>query len=309
MKKIKYILTAILGISLIACNNDDDNNSDYSNSNATTEIGQLLQSGTDIVAMVKKDSAYTIIDGVETTEIHYINSEGYSTKAFITTVDLTSPNISIETSTPNNLPAYGRQKMTEQALYEDQEGHKVWAGFNGDFFNESNGIPRGIVYKDGVVIKGSFTDNVNTWFAIKNDGKAAIGNQEEYPDENANFKEAVSGRVTLLSDGLILSQTDETLEPRTGVGVSQDGLKVYFLVVDGRNFSYSNGINYNGMAQIFSALGAYDAINLDGGGSTTFFSRITPDFSENRFELRNWPSDNGGQERTVANGLVIIANN
>ena len=33
------------------------------------------------------------------------------------------------------------------------------------------------------------------------------------------------------------------------------------------------------------------------------------DFSENRFTVRNWPTDNGGKERSVANGIVIITKN
>ncbi|MDL5514940.1 phosphodiester glycosidase family protein [Arenibacter sp. M-2] len=306
MKNLKYIILTFVCIQFVACSNDDYMYTNYEGG-ATTEIGQLVQNNTNLVAMVKSDSTYSIVEGMQTTEINYINSEGYSIKAFISTVDLTTPGINIEVSTPSNSPAYGRQKMTEQAAYEDKEGHLVWAGFNGDFFDATTGIPRGIVYKDGVAIKGTFVDPTFNWFAIKKDGTASVGYQEEYALQNKDFKEAVGGRVILLNDGIILPQTDKRLEPRSAVGVSKDGNTVYFLVVDGRNFTYSNGIDYASMAQIFSAIGAYDAMNIDGGGSSTFFTRTTPDFTEDRFQLRNWPSDNGGQERSVANGIVIIS--
>lgn len=79
------------------------------------------------------------------------------------------------------------------------------------------------------------------------------------------------------------------------------------LVVDGRNFHYSNGMNYDDLAKFMKALGAYQAINLDGGGSSTFFIRTTPSFDDGRFVVRNWPTDNGGKERSVANGLIVVS--
>ena len=81
------------------------------------------------------------------------------------------------------------------------------------------------------------------------------------------------------------------------------------LVVDGRNFWHSNGMRYAEMGAVMKALGARDAINLDGGGSSTFIVRTTPGFEEGRFGIRNWPYDNGGVEREVANGLLVVTDN
>lgn len=105
---------------------------------------------------------------------------------------------------------------------------------------------------------------------------------------------------------MLVKSSDTSVEPRTAVGVSEDGTKVYMLVIDGRNFWYSNGMNYDELGECMMALGSYNAINLDGGGSSTFFIRTTPSFSANRFKMINWPSDGGGKERAVANGLLII---
>ena len=52
-----------------------------------------------------------------------------------------------------------------------------------------------------------------------------------------------------------------------------------------------------------------DASNLDGGGSSTFIIRSKAGFEENRFAIRNWPYDNGGVERAVANGLLVVTDN
>lgn len=102
---------------------------------------------------------------------------------------------------------------------------------------------------------------------------------------------------------------DLSVEPRTCIGVSEDGTKVWIMVVDGRNFYYSNGMSFVELGQFMKAVGSYDAINLDGGGSSTFFVRSAPGFSaDDRFEIRNWPTDGGGVERAVCNGLLIVSN-
>lgn len=313
MKKNKMMLTFIgfLGCVLInaSCSNKAELISPYETYTAVpkTVVGTKLVEHTDLVASISSDTTYTVIPGVEATEIQYLSSTGLAMKAFVCEVDLSNSAIKIEVSTPKNLPAFGLQQMTKQATYEDAAGHKVWAGINADFFNTTNGTPQGILYKEGLAIKTTVTDAINTFFAITSDGKAIIGDQEKYALVKNTLREAVGGRVTLLKEGIAPPQTDKKLEPRTCIGVNQDGTKVYMFVVDGRRFHYSNGMNYDDMAKVMSALGAYDAINLDGGGSSTFFVRNTPGFEEGRFVLRNWPYDNGGYERAVANGLLVIS--
>ncbi|WP_276483527.1 phosphodiester glycosidase family protein [Paraflavitalea pollutisoli] len=272
-----------------------------------TALSKKLVDQTGLIAQVSTDTAYKLVEGVQVTELRYVSNVGNSMKLFVFEIDLTNPAVTLEAATPYNKPAFAMQPMTKQAIYEDREGHKVWGGVNADFFNTANGTPRGIVYKEGLAIKTSFTDAGTTFFGILKDGTAVIGNEARYNEVKNNLAEAVGGRVTLIDDGLLPIQTDATVEPRTCIGVSKDGKQVYIMVIDGRNFYYSNGMNYASLQQCMKAMGAYDAINIDGGGSSTFFIRNTPGFSDERFVLRNWPSDNGGQERAVANGLVIIS--
>lgn len=313
MKNIKYVLLPLsftLSILIaVGCSNKEELIKPYEQfvANPKTATATKVVNNSDLIATINTDTAYTVVSGVEATEIRYLSGTGLSMKAFIFEIDLTNPSVKIEASTPNNAPAFGMQRMTKQATYEDFEGHKVWAGINADFYNMDTGVPQGIVYKEGLPIKTTVTDAVNTFFAITKDGKAVIGNQQMYADIKNNIQEAVGGRVTLLKDGVAVQQTDKKLEPRTCIGVNQEGTKVYMLVVDGRNFHYSNGMNYDDLAKFMKALGAYQAINLDGGGSSTFFVRSTPSFDADRFVVRNWPTDNGGQERSVANGLIIVS--
>ena len=59
------------------------------------------------------------------------------------------------------------------------------------------------------------------------------------------------------------------LAPRTAFGISEDGRYLYVLVVDGRQEDYSQGADMIDLALLLKAAGASDAINVDGGGSST----------------------------------------
>lgn len=57
--------------------------------------------------------------------------------------------------------------------------------------------------------------------------------------------------------------------PRTAVGISEDGMTMWLIVIDGRQPFYSEGVTLAELGEIAFALGASAALNLDGGGSTT----------------------------------------
>lgn len=312
MKKTTNILFKSLCVGLlffaVSCSDKDNYIKPYEKFVAvgTTPIGQKLVNGTDLVAKVYKDTSYQLVPGLTATEFNYLATKGYVMKIFIFQVELSNTDIDIKVSTANNSATYNRQKMTEQAALVDANGHKVWAGTNGDFFDGTTGIPQGPLHKNGIVIKSTFASTVNTFFGITNDGKAIIGNEDLYSTIKSNLKETLGGRATLLKEGII-PPSNVVTDPRTAVGVSKDGKTVFMMVVDGRRYTYSNGMNYVEMGKCFKAIGAYNAINLDGGGSSTFLIRNTPSFDPNRFEMRNWPWDNGGEQRAVSNGLLVIS--
>lgn len=83
--------------------------------------------------------------------------------------------------------------------------------------------------------------------------------------------------------------------PRTAVGFNRDTTRMYLLVVDGRQSS-SIGINLPDLADILIRLGAWRAMNFDGGGSSVL---LTAD------GIANSPSD--GKERAVRNSCAIFS--
>jgi hypothetical protein len=112
--------------------------------------------------------------------------------------------------------------------------------------------------------------------------------------------DTVGGNPTLIEDGLIQwgnvrgNHPFLRRHPRTGVGTTADG-RVLLVTVDGRQPGYSVGMTLERFAVLFRDLGATWALNLDGGGSTTFVLRG---------RVRNRPSD--GRERPVSSALVLL---
>jgi Phosphodiester glycosidase len=91
-----------------------------------------------------------------------------------------------------------------------------------------------------------------------------------------------------------------TRAARTAAGVSRGGRHLYLVVVNGRS-AVSAGLTLAGLSTLLHRIGADDAMNLDGGGSSTLALRLP---GEPVASVRNLPS--GGRERAVANGIGVF---
>ena len=91
--------------------------------------------------------------------------------------------------------------------------------------------------------------------------------------------------------------------PRTAIGTS--GNKVYLVTVDGRSKGNSLGVNLNELANILKWLGAENALNLDGGGSTTMYIEGLPENGIVNRPCDNQKFDRQG-ERRVSNSLLLL---
>ncbi|GGB64486.1 phosphodiester glycosidase family protein [Fictibacillus barbaricus] len=239
--------------------------------------------------------------GVKEKHYSFESKEGKKIESFVVEVDVHNPNVAIEAGTPNDGDAFGLQPVRTQANAANEENHQVVAAVNADFYNMATGEPHGIVYKDGRTIKGT---NGQSWnfFGIKKNGGAVIGNSSEYETVKADLKEALGGNAVLVRNSQIYQtpQTGQDKEPRTAVGIKEDG-DVFFVVIDGRQEPYSAGISMKDLAQLMIDHGAVHALNLDGGGSSTFASRKLGD---DVLEVDNQPSDRN--ERSVANSWLVV---
>lgn len=118
-----------------------------------------------------------------------------------------------------------------------------------------------------------------------------------------NTQLLMSGAGTLVKNGQVqldgLSASPTSRQPRTAVGVNADSTKMFIVTVDGRGSSI--GMTNNELANFMISQGSHNAINLDGGGSTTFAVRKE---GESQAKVVNKVSD--GAERKVLNGLGVL---
>jgi hypothetical protein len=109
------------------------------------------------------------------------------------------------------------------------------------------------------------------------------------------------GGFAILRNGRPPSGLDAaTRAARTAAGVSRGGRHLYLVVVNGRS-AVSTGLTLAGLSTLLRRIGADDAMNLDGGGSSTLALRGP---GEPVVSVRNLPS--GGRERAVANGIGVF---
>ena len=113
---------------------------------------------------------------------------------------------------------------------------------------------------------------------------------------------AVGGGGRILLDGEIVHDygiSSTARQPRTTLGITKDKRTLILLVVDGR--THSIGATHNEIGELLKKYGAYNAMNLDGGGSTTM--AVQKPF-ESDMKVVNTLSD--GSQRRVINALGIF---
>lgn len=131
---------------------------------------------------------------------------------------------------------------------------------------------------------------------ISKSGKVSIA---EPPFTLDGVKNGLSGYYTILKNGKNLG-SERKKEPRTVAGVSKDGRFLILAVFDGRQPGYSDGATLREAADWVRRFGAWTALNMDGGGSSTLVVRT----SEDKPKILNQPSE--GAERRIANHLCVL---
>jgi Phosphodiester glycosidase len=109
---------------------------------------------------------------------------------------------------------------------------------------------------------------------------------------------AITGNKQLLDERVRTVVDDREMHPRTAIGIDRDTNDILMLVIDGRSAN-SRGYTMVELANLMLELGAEDALNLDGGGSSTMVAADPV----GAMSVRNFPSD--GQQRPVPDGLQI----
>lgn len=190
------------------------------------------------------------------------------------------------------------------------ESDPVLAAVNGDFFT-LEGRPIGPEIVEGRLRLRSprpvfaWRAGADPWIgrpAFDGDSVAEMGWSLKLSEPDG-ATEAIGGFPELLAGGQkvgdleVADRPDFARErhPRTAVGLDLEAQRLWLVVVDGRQEGWSAGMSLPELADFMEALGARDALNLDGGGSSVMViggRRVSR------------PSDAGG-ERAVVNALAL----
>lgn len=263
------------------------------------------------IQFVERDSVYSPVEGLTVTHAR-IKCMQRPVQLFIAEVDLTKK-LSIAAASPNNSDEQkDLQPLSEQMQAAKDAGKDVILGINGDFFEKKpNGkgefISMNIFAKEGKLIKESYTPDYEGLFMVMKGGNCQIAHPSAFEAVRNDVEDAIGGYQCLVKDGIVTTDwaiNDITMkfEPRTMIGLSEDYKKCYFIVMDGKQKEYSEGMRLEQAALFCKGIGCYNAFNLAGGEYSTFVINN----KNNGFNVLNKPSN--GKERAVINGIIVIKN-
>lgn len=229
------------------------------------------------------------------TRIHRtgVNVGGATQDYHVVIVDLAEPTLRVAVS-----PQVDRNEVTSAIAKK----HQAKLAVNGSFFSYADREPCGATEAAGKFWTNAYSGCAATM--AFGPGQAALvstGNDKDGPlPAAASFAlDAISGKPWVLKNGQSTGPwTDpdhiNTRNPRTAIGVGDNGKKVIVLVADGRRTGAAGMVGTD-LVTVMKEFGATDAMNLDGGGSTTLY---LPN------GVANKPSD--GTERAVSNAVMIV---
>jgi uncharacterized protein YigE (DUF2233 family) len=257
----------------------------------------------------------TLAPGITQVEKRAMTADNKQIVYYLATADISRSDVSVVANyKDNDGSSWGMQRVSEQMKAAERKhsdtgdsgnyikNYRAIVGINGDFYNMSNGAPSGALVMDGVEYNGVGDEN---FFAILKDGSPFVGTRSQWESYKNQVQEAVGAAAVLVKDGKIAFDPSANYTSnrvsRTCVGITYDG-KVVFMVLDGRQEPFSAGGSPEEIAQIMIDAGCVTAVNLDGGGSSTFVSKAE---GANDVSVVNSPSD--GYERSVSSSLMMVS--
>jgi hypothetical protein len=257
--------------------------------------------------------SYTgLFQGVAETTAAVQGSSGTS-EAYIVRVDLAAPGVSFTTTqgAPSDTPnaGTGAEVMTQTtSQFLKSTGAQV--AINTNFFscpcvtNASNSeYLLGLEISNGKLVSSDQSGYSSLLLTQNNQASFVAGGSL---GNTSGIYNAVSGGGFVLRNGVDVvtgSIAGDPLNPnpRSVAGLSANGEYLYLMAIDGRQPGYSVGVTQAEEADLMSALGAWNAINFDGGGSTA----LAVQGADGAPDLLNKPS--AGAERYDGANLGIYA--
>lgn len=233
-------------------------------------------------------------------------------RVFCFRVDLADPDVQLLT-TPHCTNCSLETLSESTSHFLEQYGLQV--AVNGGFYGSSSGpgdtalgTPDdvyGLLISRGAVVSPNQTTCPAVMLFTTNKQAFYIPNNS--PATNtAGIYTAVAGNYALLINGVNQrAATPNDLDPRTALGLSADRRYLFLQAIDGRQTGWSDGADFHDAGEWLKRFGAADAINLDGGGSTTM---VQADCQGKGFRLnRSSFVAAYGRERNIGQNFGVAA--
>jgi exopolysaccharide biosynthesis protein len=247
-----------------------------------------------------------VVDAIER------ETAGGVARGYVASVDLTDPRVRVVVSAPT-IRDGGAAEMEPTPAFAEREEATV--AINANYFGEIKGT--GTARIVGLVVRDAREVSPARVYGALPDPALVVDDRSgrvELASGAAGAEAAVAGvgpsgtdatpGTLLVDDGKNLGGTARVdpgvRHPRTAAGVSKDGRTLYLVVVDGRQEGWSVGMTLPELGDLIAEFGAYDAVNLDGGGSSSFVYR--PAGGEAK---ANRPSDGAFRPVAVSLGVVV----
>ncbi len=285
-----FSIILVLSLSLSACAQID-----YSN---------------DSLRVVNAEWSVDSLDGFNLKRYHFGEGELFCSPQHLFVLE-------IPAGSPRRLAFVYDTNLTEVSLLAQRHG--ALAAVNGSFFDMDKGNPLCFLRIDGITV-GENTPGKEDYVNRKYYQYATLalsGGQIRFvvPDSSRLWENTMpdSNIMTagpmLIRDGKMMEQRDDRSfvthrHNRTALGRKKDGT-VLLVVADGRFKHQAEGLSLPELERIMLWMGCTDAINLDGGGSSTMY--VQGGLHDG---IVNYPSDNRRHDhegqRPVSNAILIL---
>lgn len=236
-------------------------------------------------------------------------------------VDLTDPDIRLK-PTPRIATGYndGFRETGGMTVSRYLQTQKAQLAINANFFDQGQyylpeGTPMdlgGLSIREGEVVSSQDSAVDSSVIAFDSSNRPSVIYTNWPAQSTAGVFTAVAGVYPVVVKGANVAHSYANLpgnlhdaQPRTLYGISADRRYLYLMTIDGRQPGYSVGALDYESANWMLAVGAADAINMDGGGSTTLVIENSLGLPE-RLNSSSAVADSG-KERTVGSHLAVFA--
>lgn len=265
----------------------------------------------DSLAFVAADWHTDTLDGFRYLHHHFMHRQVFNSNQFFSVIEIPS-------GSHARLAFAADSVLTSVAAFATRDS--ALAAINGSYFNMRSGAPVCYLRIDGRELghnTPSRRDSLHRKYYQNATLRLLPSRRPRFlvPDSSRTYEHTLpdSNLMTagpmLIRKGIDYPQRfDRTFvtarHNRTAIGLKPDGT-VVLLVVDGRHPRQAEGLTIPELTRVMHWLGCCDAVNLDGGGSTTMYIN-----GRGTNGIVNHPSDNGrfdtNGQRRVANAILVI---